>query len=554
MRRPESIPRARNPGYAGPMLLLLAACVPDPSPPLQEEAAPEGLEFGPEPACTDPSTGLEGMQQQDMPFTQGRPEHKTAGGSGIYAADVDLDDDVDLLLGDDYFGPRLLVNDGKGGFTELEGAVPYPFSPHASGIGAVLADLNGDDLPELITASLGAILLYPNAGGHFSEPSYLWQSDLPYTIPGSLSLGDLDGDGDLDLAMSGLEWISDPCQLSNSCQEDLPNPGSPILLFQNNGDMSFTALEPLLVYDEPGHSVALSFTDREGDGDMDLLVLQDQGRNGRTEAPPSAFYRNDGGVLTNDAPEVHTNLTISGMGLATWDLNLDGILDYCMTDTGPIHCLISDSAGWYDAGVAMGLVPKDVVDAEAWSGWSIELEDFDNDGLPDVAVAGGRPTGETQTTTAYADAIFHGKEDGTFEDLSTTLGFGDTRDHFGMAAADWDGNGALDLVLGTSYGPPSRWDSPCTKGAWTQITLRGAPENSSAIGALVEVEAGGVLLRRELSSTRAMGQSLAPLHFGLGSAARIDRIRIRWPDGATSEFADLPARRPLSAYHPGREK
>jgi hypothetical protein len=51
-----------------------------------------------------------------------------------------------------------------------------------------------------------------------------------------------------------------------------------------------------------------------------------------------------------------------------------------------------------------------------------------------------------------------------------------------------------------------------------------------------------------------MGQSLAPLHFGLGSAARIDRMRIRWPDGATSEFAVMPARRPLSAYHPGREK
>ncbi len=352
--------------------------------------------------------------------------------------------------------------------------------------------------------------------------------------------------------MAGLEWISETCQLTNSCPEDLPNPGSPVLLFQNNGDMSFTPLEPLLVYDEPGYSVALTFTDREGDGDMDLLVLQDQGRNGRTEAPPSAFYRNDAGLLTNDAPEVNTNLTISGMGMATWDLNLDGLLDYCMTDTGPIHCLISDGQGWYDAGIAMGLVPEDVGDAETWSGWSIELEDFDNDGILDVAVAGGKPTGDTQTNATYADAIFQGKEDGTFDDLSAEIGFGDTRDHFGMAAADFDGNGATDLLIGTSYGPPSRWSSPCTEGAWTQITLRGAPENSSAIGATVEVEAGAVHLRRELSSTRALGQSLAPLHFGLGSATQIDRILIRWPDGATTELADLPSRRPLTVSHPAR--
>ncbi|HNC97184.1 MAG TPA: CRTAC1 family protein, partial [Myxococcota bacterium] len=542
-----------NLGYGAPMLLLVVACVSEPTPPSLEELPPEGVEFGPEPTCADPSTGLSGLQQQDMPFTQGRPEHKTAGGSGIYLVDVDLDGDVDVLLGDDYFGPRLLVNDGTGSFTELEAAVPYPLSPHASGIGAVLADLNGDDLPELITASVGAILLYPNAGGRFSEPSYLWMSELPYAIPGSLSLGDLDGDGDLDLAMAGLEWISDRCQLDNSCPEDLPNPGSPVLLFQNNGDMSFTALEPLLVYDEPGYSVALSFTDREGDGDMDLLVLQDQGRNGRTEAPPSAFFRNDGGVLTNDAPEINTNLLISGMGIATWDLNMDGILDYCVTDTGPIHCLISDSTGWYDAGVALGLVPQEVGDAEFWSGWSIELEDLDNDGHPEVAVAGGKPTGDTQTVATYADAIFHGNEDGSFEDLSAEIGFGDTRDHFGMAAADFDGNGALDLLLGTSYGPPSRWDNPCTEGAWTDITLRGALENRSAIGARVEVEAGNVHLRRELSSTRAMGQSLGPLHFGLGDATRIDRLHIRWPDGTTSEWADLPVRRPLTVFHPLRD-
>ncbi len=109
------------------MLLLLVACVPDTTPSKEEEfVAPEGVNIGPEPTCEAPSTGLGGLQQQDLSFTQGRPEHNTAGGSGIYAADVDLDGDVDLLLGDDYFGPRLLQNDGKGSFTEIEGAVPYP--------------------------------------------------------------------------------------------------------------------------------------------------------------------------------------------------------------------------------------------------------------------------------------------------------------------------------------------------------------------------------------------------------------------------------------------
>ena len=136
--------------------------------------------------------------------------------------------------------------------------------------------------------------------------------------------------------------------------------------------------------------------------------------------------------------------------------------------------------------------------------------------------------------------------DGRFRDVSELSGLDFYDDGRGAALVDWDADGDVDLWLRNRTGPQVRLmintdDGPSR---WVAVRLVGEQCNRDAIGARVEVEAvGGRLVQSVRAGSGFQMQSSKRLHFGLGPSAEIHRLTVRWPDGSSDVYEDLPVDR-----------
>jgi hypothetical protein len=536
-------------------LLVLAGCPstvpivgPDPTPsPTPAEVAlvlPDGATLGDEVVCADPHEAFDRLSDETAargldvltirPWAEA-PSPPAA--ATVVARDLDDDGDVDVLLPIWPEWAQVLENDGTGHFTDV--GLPDPSMstglPPAGFFAAV--DLDGDRLPEMISTGDGYLTIQRNLGGLSWGPVEVVHRDLDPPIPRfmSFAFGDLDGDGDLDLALPAVHEIQPK-------SDNLPPP-HPDLLFRNDGG-TFVLDRELTPDGEPGHAQAALFTDRDRDGDLDLFIPSEFGR----ESKPSAFFRNDGVgsdwvELTNDAEEIGADLRVGAMGMDATDLNDDGFLDYCVSDFGPVRCLISDPLGYVDGAAARGLTGPPNVGPGDWSSWGVELVDLDHDGSVDAVVAAGEPD-VFQTGTEHIDMIFQG-DVGTFVDRTDELGVGDPAWHYGLAASDFDGDGFRDLLYVGYDAPPKLLMNRCGAGAWLEVDADGSDGNRESYGALIEVEAGGRARLRELQNLRAFNQTEPSAHFGLGDVSVVDRVTITWPDGEIQVAEAVPVNRRL---------
>jgi len=290
-------------------------------------------------------------------------------------------------------------------------------------------------------------------------------------------------------------------------------------------------------------SVIAILTDRDNDGDLDLYWSTHFDVGSPT---PGRFLRNDGlddagrPILVDDAADVGLDVMFSAMGVDSADLNEDGVLDYCMTDTY-LLCFVSDGVGgWFDAGLAMGLQ----ADSASWLGWSVELADLDNDGHLDAVAAAA---GFDDDPAGHRNQIWRGGPDG-FTNWTEEIGFAGTSLDFGVVATDLDGDGYVEVVVNGERGP-RLWQNRCGEGAWLDIELVGAGRDLDAIGAQIEVVAGGRTRLREVQGSRGTNQRSGAVHFGLGDVDRADRITVRWLDGARTVIEGLETRRRVTVVH-----
>lgn len=534
-------------------MLLLAGCPTEvpPAPPDVED--PGTLSWGEEIACAAPVNGLEGLVEMtgwsgldQLPLGPVPPWGFI---SVVLAHDVDGDGDVDLVKGS-VGAPRLALNDGTGRFEDAGDAWDPSIAPSGEPAPMQLADLDGDGLPELLTYDVGFLLVARNLGGGvFAEPDITELRPEPDKWPLSiaLSLGDADGDGDLDVAM-GTDFSFDAPPSGPIGSIDMAP--APDLLLRND-DGVFVLDQLLRTTTGNARGLMAMWTDRDLDGDLDLLFGSDRGGT----SPPTAFYRNDGDLrFEDDAPDQHVNLPLSVMGGDARDLNEDGLLDYCVSDVGPLVCWLSDDAGYIESGTAMGLEPSHADNPAVWSGWGLEFADLDLDGRDDLVGTGaipGPPEGgsnpDDPALLEHPDAIWQATDDG----YALVPGLFDSPDdHWSVASADFDGDGALELVTAGASSGLSYWDNRCTGRAWVAVELVGPPVNSEAYGARVQVEAAGRTWLQELHGTRTAGQSWSRLHFGLGDVDVIDVLTVTWPDGGELVVTDVPVRRFLTAVHP----
>lgn len=504
---------------------------------------PEGPAEGGEPPGEDDSPPPD---NEDSVFGSGLAN------IAIVAQDIDADGDIDVVTSE--ARPALYLNDGTGHFTvsqvgpKAEGGLP---------VHMMAADLDGDGLPELIGSlrpmtpeGEHGLVIWPNLGDAvFDSPLYVSTGYAGmYGDSSTMAIGDINGDGWLDIHHGKRHQA--PGLMGTHPEQ--------IFLGSEQGFRSDRILE-LSAYKSPAGVVTLvsAFTDRDGDGDQDLFVLGGTPEWG-TPTPGSAFFRNDGGEtpqLVNDAEATGTGAFFSAMGIDSADLNSDGILDYCATDVGPPRCYLSINENlWFEGAVtSLGLLPADpVYDFPQTIGWSIDFRDMNNDGLLDILQASAPDHGGIWAGgDPFPDLLWLGQPDGLFTDVTASTGFGSSHDHVGMVSADFDGNGALDVLFHAENNNdiPRLYMNRCTEGHWTNIELVGPPQNSEGFGARLQFDYGKKTQIREVFGLRATAQTPSRVHQGLGDVATFD-LTIHWPDGVVTSRTGLPVDRLITAVHP----
>tara|TARA_Y100001968_G_scaffold278281_1_gene273537 strand:+ start:3171 stop:5018 length:1848 start_codon:yes stop_codon:yes gene_type:complete len=563
-----------------------------------------GLLIGDEVTCGSPSTGFDRLTEQGLERgvdLQIEIDEEPYGcfvvPGGVVAQDLDLDGDDDLLVFRARGFPHLFENDSTGHFERHPQGLDLVAEAGRWVAALAAVDISGDSLPEVFIVGPGYAGMFRNQGElRFGPLEVLYdQQAFPKTCFNTMSFGDVDGDGDLDLYLPGLDRLPEAgLGLEGECVGECGT-FDPLLL--NDGG-SFSVHAELSTGAVPGLSILGAFTDRDQDGDMDLLVATDRPM---PPLPPSAFFRNDGldalgaPQLENDAEQLGAAIRFSAMGLAAADLNGDGLMDYCMSDDY-IYCLVSDGLGGYvESGLAMGLSPDleshPLYDPEnnrhnhgsdhggsedqhggrqggqggqgegegeqfcQWFGWSLEFVDLDHDGNLDLPVVAGSTPPRDPSSPLYCDcsfqpdAIWQGLDGGGFVERSLELGFNEVVDHYGLVAADFDGDGARDLLAVPDEGRPKLWMNRCSAGAWVEVELRGPEANSEGFGARVQISAGGREWLREMHNLRSVGQGPSRLHFGLGDVAELDELRVTWPDGSVTFARGVPVNRRLAILH-----
>jgi hypothetical protein len=518
-----------------------------------------------------PGSGIDFVHVSGMTAEKQFP---TANGSGVAMFDYDGDGKLDLYfatgnalpLGDKPAASnRLYKNLGGLKFQDVTGRSGLGFRGYCHGI--TVGDIDNDGNPDVFLSNYGGDALYRNNGdGTFSDISRSAGIRRPGTWSSSAAFLDYDGDGDLDLYVSRYgdwQWPRDDrfCgdadkKVRRYCS---PKELTPVAhtLFRNNGDRTFTD-----VTDEAGtgradgHGFAAVAADLDGDGKTDLFVANDQDPHFLFFSSSDGTFRDatvDGGA-SYDAE----GRTQAGMGVDAEDLDGDGRPELFVTTFQDEYNTLYRNLGggtFVDTTANFGLA----VDGLPWIGWGCALADLDNDGWPDIVVANGHiddNAGVEGPRGSYAQPpLLHQNRAGKRFSLAN----GGAGPYFetehvghGLAVGDIDDDGDLDLVVSHKDGPPAvlRNDTPPIN-HWIRVILVGTQSNRDAIGARVEVEAGGRVIHRQKKSGHSLMSSHDPrLLVGLGHATMADRLTVRWPSASVSTLGPLKADQTVEVVEP----
>ncbi|MDZ4699973.1 MAG: PKD domain-containing protein [Rhodothermales bacterium] len=246
------------------------------------------------------------------------------------------------------------------------------------------------------------------------------------------------------------------------------------------------------------------------------------------------FHNNGNGTftdLTSTMPGIGDDAG-AGMGIDLADIDLDGDWDIYMSDLanpGGIEPIAENNVLY--KGNPNGTWSENSAPAagvKSFDSWAVNFFDLNHDGYEELLVGVIAPT-------QMKDELYQNDGDGTFTDISVAAGMisGDSR---GSAAADYDRDGDLDFAIVNLNGTLFLYKNN-TAGLqnWLQIDLDATVSNRAAIGALIEVKAGGKTYARQVKSgVSAHSQNEMTAHFGLATATTVNEIKVSWPSGAVT--------------------
>ncbi len=437
--------------------------------------------------------------------------------------------------------------------------------------GAVWGDYDNDGFEDVIVYKWGRPELFHNdAGKHFTRVTE--QAGLPKWINANTAIWlDYDGDGKLDLFLAGYYpedidlWHLKTTKIMPESFEYAQNGGRKYL-FHNLGNGRFEEVSAKLGIQSRRWALAAVAADLRGTGRPDLFVANDYG--------VSELYLNNGGKAFREAGK-ETGIGFapkSGMSAAVGDVLNDGRFGVYVSNISEEGVLIQGNNLWMPDRTASNGPPHYQnmatamgVDLGGWS-FGVQFGDFNNDGFEDLYVANGNVSLDRKRSYWYdyskvaggnkaiiSDAanwppldgrslsgyqqkkIFLNDGSGQFKEVAQLVGVTDVYDGRSVALADFQNRGVLDAVVANQNGPLLLYRNTVTPAnRWIEFELQGTTSNRSAIGAQVLVFWNGQQQAQEVSGGSGFcAQNDRRLHFGLGKAAAIDRVEIRWPSGRT---------------------
>jgi tetratricopeptide (TPR) repeat protein len=423
--------------------------------------------------------------------------------TGMAAADYDRDGRLDLYLctyvyfqSEDQYrypapyhdaqnGPpnylfrNRLTADGDGFFEDVTGSTGINENNNRYSFAPAWCDYNGDGWPDLYVANdFGRKNLYKNEAGHFRDVAQA--AGVEDMGPGmSAAWFDYDGDGRPDLYVSNM-WTA---------------PGQRLVADENFSPVAKDGLIDAYRRHTKGNSL---FRNR-GDGAFEETSERERVEMGRWAWSADGFdFDNDG------APEIYVA---------------------CGMLTNPSE---RDAASFFWRQVVANSPPRQAPAAAYENGWNA-INQFIRE---DCSWNGREPN------------VLFARRGERYYDFSGVSGIDFADDSRAFAVTDFDGDGNIDLFLKSRLGPQVRalrneWGT--TRRALA-FRLTGTKSNRDAIGASVTVDHDG---RRSVAFVQAgsgyLSQHTKTLHFGLGTAARAERIAIQWPSGLRQEFRDFDA-------------
>ncbi len=447
---------------------------------------------------------------------------------------------------------RLYLNRGNGTFEDVSGASGIAHREY--GMGACAADYDNDGWIDLYVTNVGSNVLYRNNGGRtFTDVTE--RAGVGTTgFSASCAFADVNRDGHVDLFVVNYVdarvdnhiFCGDTAKKLRIYCHPLNFAPLPDVLYRNNGDGTFTDITSEAgMAAQRGNGLGAVFGDYDDDGWIDLFVAND--------TTPNFLYRNRQGrgfeevALVSGVSVASDGRPRAGMGTDFGDYDGDGRLDLFVTNHElETHTLFRNLGGGLfeevtsRAGIGVPTLP--------YVGFGTLFFDYDNDGDLDLAIVNGHVMNSPGhfrpgATEAQRNLLFRNDGSGRFTEIGRQSGSGFALEKISrtLAAADIDNDGDLDLLVTNNGGAVDllRNEGGHANNALL-VRLVGTSGNRGAIGARVRLSAGARTQVREVKAGSSyLGQNDLRLHFGVGGAARVDQLEVRWPGGATEAIENL---------------
>ena len=510
-------------------------------------------------------------------------------GGGVAAGDINNDGLTDLYFTGNQVPDKLYLNKGGLTFEDVTEKALGPKAKEGWRSGVSMADVNGDGWLDIYVCRSGPTsdtaltrnLYYQNNGnGTFSERAHaLGIADTTHSTQAAFF--DADNDGDLDLYVMN-HPPGRKLGLSNfAALKAIQDHTAPTDRFYRNEGGRFTESTYAADLQNYAYSLGLGIADIDQDGWSDIYEAND------FDAPDLMYMNRRDGTFGEQSQFRTRHTSNFGMGCDIADYNNDGLPDIMVLDmTADDHKRNKTNMGsmsperfWANVrggyffqymvntlqlnngnGTYSEVAQLAGVARTDWS-WAPLFADLDNDGWKDLMITNGfkhdvrnndyaRGTYDKLKTgadfygaldlipsTKLRNYLFRNNGDLTFADSSQAWGFTVPENSNGAAYADLDNDGDLDLVINNLDEVATVHENTANSRFpgrhWLRLKLTNG--KSTALGAKAYVRNEGGMQYQELFPVRGYQSTVEPyVHFGLGTAATVDTLEVRWPNGTHS--------------------